>query len=348
MKKARVKLLTIFIILISIINITACNSNKASSGNEDREIIAIDAIDREVKRPASMDKLGVTCRGGATHQLSIFGVSENIVAQPSVDGFPQLLKMYPIYNEVLDPGSFDEVNVEELLKVETDMVFVGVSSKQGNELIEDAGIPTFTMFIGTAQSDTVIREFENVGKILGNEKRSDELIKYWDEKLEMVKNLVDKVPQNERKKVHYAGEQITNASGGKGWGNSLIIGSGGIDVAEEIIKGAKGSEISVEQVIGWDPDVIVTQKRPSGIASIINDERIQDLDVIKKKEVYSFPIGGFWWDRPSPEAPLGFMWLAKTLYPEYTEKIDLKKETKEFFNKFYDYKLSDEEYEGFF
>ncbi len=49
--------------------------------------------------------------------------------------------------------------------------------------------------------------------------------------------------------------------------------------------------------------------------------------------MHQVPIGAFWWDRPSPEAPLGFMWMATTLYPEYTKDIDLKKETKEFYKK---------------
>ena len=101
----------------------------------------------------------------------------------------------------------------------------------------------------------------------------------------------------------------------------------------------------MEQIIGWDPDVIVTQKA-GRTASIINDERIQDLDVIKNNEVYSFPIGGFWWDRPSPEAPLDLCGWQNTI-PEYTKGIDLKKETKEFYSTFYDYQLSDEEYESF-
>ncbi|HZK37883.1 MAG TPA: ABC transporter substrate-binding protein, partial [Clostridia bacterium] len=227
MVKTKSKILIGIMALILIVTITACNSSEVGSGNNDKEIIAIDAIDREVKRPESMDRLSVTCQGGATHQLSILGASENIVAQTSMAGFPQLLKMYPRYKEVLDPGSFDEVNVEELLKVETDMAFVGIISIKGNELIEDAGIPTFTMFIGSAEIDTARKEFENVGKILGNEKRANELIEYWDEKLEMVEKLVDKVPQDERKKVYYAGEEITSASSGK-WGHSLIVGSGGI------------------------------------------------------------------------------------------------------------------------
>lgn len=44
----------------------------------------------------------------------------------------------------------------------------------------------------------------------------------------------------------------------------------------------------------------------------------------------------------------GFMWLAQTLYPDYTKDIDLKKETKYFFSEFYNYDVSDEEYASFF
>ena len=78
------------------------------------------------------------------------------------------------------------------------------------------------------------------------------------------------------------------------------------------------------------------------------DQRIQQMPAIENREVYVAPTGGFWWDRPSPEAPLAFMWLATTLYPEYTENIDLKAETRDYFARFYDYDLPDAEYEAFF
>ena len=80
----------------------------------------------------------------------------------------------------------------------------------------------------------------------------------------------------------------------------------------------------------------------------MSDERIQNMAAITQGEVYKCPTGAFWWDRPSPESPLFLMWLAKTLYPEYTQDIDLKGETKAFFQQFYQYDLSDEEYESFF
>ena len=146
-----------------------------------------------------------------------------------------------------------------------------------------------------------------------------------------------RVPEEERKVVYYTGKTITKASASD-WG-----GSGGVCALEETPKG----EIGVEQVMRIDPDIIVTQQG-NGTADILEDPRIQDLKAVKNKAVHECPIGAFWWDRPSPESPLGFMWLAKLLYPDYTREIDLEKETREFFREFYRYELTDEEYRSFF
>jgi iron complex transport system substrate-binding protein len=68
---------------------------------------------------------------------------------------------------------------------------------------------------------------------------------------------------------------------------------------------------------------------------------------VRENAVYRCPVGAFWWDRPSPEAILGIMWLAKTLYPSACADVDIKGETDSFFRRFYGYNLSDEEYEAF-
>ncbi|BBO93397.1 hypothetical protein [Desulfosarcina ovata] len=64
--------------------------------------------------------------------------------------------------------------------------------------------------------------------------------------------------------------------------------------------------------------------------------------------LFACPIGTFWWDRPSPEAILGILWLAKTLYPRQMEAMSIKTETKRFFSRFYHYALSDAEFNAFF
>lgn len=359
MKKA----LPLILILLMILILASCAQTKGdaaalSGGPEDpgapaetvKATSVEDALGRQVAIPDVMDRVAVTCQGGTTHQISVMGASDKITAQPSMAKFPMLFKIFPQFSNVIDGGSFDNVNIEELMKAAPDMIFVGITAEKGNKQLVEAGFDTFTMYIGSADVENQLKEFMMTGTLLGNPERARQLVDYYNEKVFMVQEMVSKVPEAEQKAVYYvSGGKITSASSGV-WGDSLITAAGGINVTKEYAAGAKGSEISVEQVMEWNPDVIVTQKGNGNenLEGILGDARITDLNAMQKHQVHQFPIGAFWWDRPSPEAPLGVMWLAKTLYPEYTKDIDLEKETKEFYKTFYDYDLSDGDYDSFF
>ena len=65
--------------------------------------------------------------------------------------------MLPGFADVPDVGSFDEVNVEEILKLEPDVVIASVSSEKGNKKIEEAGIPVVTVLTGRADIEGLKR-----------------------------------------------------------------------------------------------------------------------------------------------------------------------------------------------
>ncbi|WP_303869703.1 ABC transporter substrate-binding protein [Acetobacterium wieringae] len=340
--KRIVALLVLSLALVLVV-LSGCSATKAeSTATTPKSTAIIDAAGREITFPEKIEKIAITCNGGTTHEVAIFGGADMIVAQPSMAKFPQLLKMYPQFNNVTNAGSFDDINIEQLMGTEPDIVLVGVTSKKGNALIEEAGMPTYTMLIGSAGIDSLKQEFLNLGHMMNNDKKAEALVKHWDDTLDDLDKLIAKIPESERKSVYYTGQVITKANNGA-WGRSWIEGSGGINAIPTDTTG----DISVEQVMEWNPDVIITQGG-NGTADLLGDTRIQDMNAIKNSQVYECPIGGFWWDRPSPESTLGFLWLAKTLYPDYTKNIDLKKETKDFFKEFYEYDLSDAEYESFF
>lgn len=317
-------------------------SSTAAVSSAPEHRVVIDAVGREVEIPDKLERLAITCQGGTHQELTILGASDRIVAMPSTKRFPQLEKMFPEYPNILDAGSFDDVNIEEMVKAAPDFIFVGQSAKEGNAKLEEAGFPVYNMLIGWADIDSLKQEFLNVGMILGSEEKAQRLVDYWDEKIAMVEDAVSKVPEDQRKVVYYCGSEITKANS-TGWTWPLIETSGGICALPADTNG----DVTVEDVLKWDPDVIITQGK-TNTDELKQDERIQTMTAIQNGAVYQCPIGAFWWDRPSPESPLAFMWLAKTLYPSYTEHIDLKQETKEFFQEFYQYTLSDEEYETFF
>jgi len=118
-------------------------------------------------------------------------------------------------------------------------------------------------------------------------------------------------------------------------------------VADVPLKGGKGmSLVSIEQVLQWDPDLILTwNDRQEGAYKIITtDPKWQNIKAVKNKEVYQIPHGPFnWFDRPpSVNRILGVKWLAHLLYPEVFS-YDIYRETREFYKKFYHYELSEED-----
>ena len=308
-----------------------------------------DITGKDVCIPPKIDKIAITCYGGASQEIALFMGADAIVAQPDVDRFQQFTNVYPRLKNVTSVGTFNDVNLEYLLKLNPDIVFAGVTSGVTNNRIEEMNIPVFTLGIGKHNIHTLLEEFLHVGKILNKEQKAKELVKYWHAKINLIETRVSSIKPSKRKRVFY-----TSGSGGlssenkNGWGNEFIRASGGINVASELK--TKGS-ISSEILLTWDPDIIITStnKTPHGPTSdITKNIAFKNLSAVKNKTVYNAPIGTFWWDRPSPESILGIIWLSKILYPEVMKDIDLKQETKNFYKKFYGYALTDKEYEGFF
>lgn len=308
---------------------------------------AEDFTQKRVMPAKTKEKIAITCYGGAVQQIALFLGEDAIIAHPGAQRFPFFEKLYPKLAKKPTIGTFNDVNFETLLKVKPDLLFAGVTSLKTNARIEALGIPLFTLGIGRHTVDSLLHEFQQVGIFLGREKKANALISYWSQQLQ---NLEDKLPgKAHRKKVLYVNGSHTISSEGKGWwGDDFITHAGGINIAETLqIKG----DISSELLLAFDPDVIIISNNKNfrtSPESLLTNPKYQNLKAVKTGEVYLSPVGGFWWDRPSPESILGILWLAKVLYPEEMQAIDLKAETKTFFRDFYNYRLREKEYQSFF
>ena len=96
-------------------------------------------------------------------------------------------------------------------------------------------------------------------------------------------------------------------------------------------------KISPEQLIKWNPDLIIVTQYASGITpeQILADERLRGINAIKNKQVFWFPSKLNSWDNPTPQAVLGIKWLAKKIHPDKFRNIDIEKEANNFFTMFY-------------
>jgi ABC-type Fe3+-hydroxamate transport system substrate-binding protein len=119
-----------------------------------------------------------------------------------------------------------------------------------------------------------------------------------------------------------------------------ITYAGGINAAAEGLEGNLQT-ISMEQVLVWDPDVLITGRPQSQVDEIMADPAWSTLKAVKSGRVYSNPRGVFAWDRYGVEAALQPQWCAKVLYPELFEDFDMAAELKAFYLRFFGYALSD-------
>jgi len=115
----------------------------------------------------------------------------------------------------------------------------------------------------------------------------------------------------------------------------MMARAGAMNVAAATVKGYK--QVSLEQVIAWDPQVIFVQDRyPEVVGQIVSDPNWQSIDAVKNHRVYLMPEYAKAWGYPMPEAmAIGELWMAKKLYPQKFTDIDMQKQADAYYQRFY-------------
>lgn len=107
-----------------------------------------------------------------------------------------------------------------------------------------------------------------------------------------------------------------------------------------------GNEIDLEQLLLWNPDIILFA--PDSIyATVGSDPAWQQINAIKNGAYYEVPFGPYNWMGfpPSVQRYLGMMWMAQLLYPD-TAQYDLYTEVAEYFKLFYHSDLTQAQYDA--
>jgi iron complex transport system substrate-binding protein len=186
------------------------------------------------------------------------------------------------------------------------------------------------------------------GEVLGPSEsaRAAEWIRYFDDNIRRVTAVTSRIPAAERPKVlHTATGTILTIDGVKTVVDDWIGVAGGVNAATVV---SNARPVGMEQIAAWNPDVIIVGTAPNeeNRRAILNDPRWSHIKAVQSGRVYVNPSGVYLWDRHSAEAALQVLWAAKTLHPGRFADLDLKKETKAFYAKFFSYTLTDADYDS--
>lgn len=328
---------TFLFINFSIVNLTVAG-----------DTIVVDQVGRKVavtdkvKRVVSLSPEGtrvVIALGAADKLVGVGSYSQRAI-------FSQYSEVFPWGKELPNVGKLTGPNMELIVSLNPDVILGGWSyPPEATSLIQEkTGIPAVCVYTNKTIEGT-FKEIETIGKIIGKEKEAKKLIAYLDKKIDKVKEVVSQIPESEKRKVYLSfwGEitktpvlyEPVDIAGGINAASSVARGAGGWG------KGRWGAKVSTEQILDWNPDVILVHRSGSkkapkasvSIEKVISEPALKLTNAVKNGRVYYTPGMICGWDHPRLFTEI--LYMAKLFYPDRFKELDVAKEADKIFKRFY-------------
>ena len=266
---------------------------------------------------------------------------------------PEFSRFMPEIDSLPTPGDLTEVNIESLLAIHPQVVFVAnYAPAEMIQQIQNAGIPVVAVSLRQdaagqqnkmnptmgdeeqAYNEGLKQGIRLIADVVGRKPQGEDLIHYVFTAREKFNAPVANIPADKKVRVYMANPNLMTYGSGKYTG-LMMNHAGALNVAATSVKGAR--QVALEQVLQWNPQVIFVQDRyPQVVTEIQNDPNWQGIDAVKNHRVWLMPEYAKAWGYPMPEAlAIGELWMAKKLYPEAYKNVDVNAQAQDYYQRFY-------------
>ena len=343
------KWLAMLLAVVMVLSLAACGT-QSSPQTDDTTRVFTDSVGREVEVPAQIDKVALS---GPMAQIVLFalcpdklvGVSNawSTEAEQYLDEkyftMPEIGQLY---------GGKGELNPETLLQSGAQIV-IDVGEPKGSiaedldALQEQTGIPFVHI---TATTETTGDAYRMLGDLLNMKDEAETLAAYCEKVYDRTVSIAGSV---EKANVLYVtGDMGQNViAAGSYHAEILDLLTNNLAVVDEPSSKGTGNEVSMEQILTWDPDVVIFA--PESIYDTVADDAAwQSVTAIKNGAYYEVPFVPYNWMGfpPSVQRYLGMMWLSKVLYPDATAEYDLFSDVQEYYKLFYHCDLTQAQFDA--
>ncbi|WP_321990960.1 ABC transporter substrate-binding protein [Marispirochaeta aestuarii] len=277
-----------------------------------RRVAVPSSVERVVTIPIPAASMMIAIDGGTDRLVGMHPKSKSALEEGILrEFFPEALD---IRSDVVGNGFMP--NVETLLQVDPQLVFQwGHLGADVTDPLENAGINTALLLYGNQEYlEGWIQAF---GTVLGREEKAQRILDWHQATLEEIRGAMEAVPQDEKPRVLYFLRYLSSKSvAAQGTYNDFYLNlAGAVNPAGDM---KSFPEISEEQIIAWDPEIILLNGFESDLspADVYGNEKLADVSAVKNHKVYKVPLGGYRWDPPNQESPLMWKWLAMVFHPE--------------------------------
>jgi len=190
--------------------------------------------------------------------------------------------------------------------------------------------------------DETVAAIRQVGAILGVIERAELLAQRTEAIFEEIERVARAVPAAEHARVYLARRANGLETGNRGSINTEIIErAGGVNVVDAGRENGGLVNVSLEQILRWNPDTIITtdgnfiQQAKAGTAWA-------DVDAVRRGRIFLSPGLPYGWidAPPSVNRVLGLQWLGRLFFPDKF-KGDIRDDARRFYELFYQVEVTD-------
>jgi iron complex transport system substrate-binding protein len=310
-----------------------------------------DSLGREVEVSTNLTRVALS---GPLTQLVLFALCPDRLVGLATAWSPEaeefLATEYynlPILGQLY--GGTGTLNLEEIAATGAQVIIDVGETKDSmvqdmDNLQDQLGIPTVHIDAYTASMGDAYRK---LGELLGMEDEAEVLGAYCDEIYANTLSIVSEVGESGKANLLYClGDAGINVIARGSYHAEVIdLLANNLAAVENPSSRGTGNEVDLEQILLWNPDVILFA--PNSIYSTVGSNTDwADVAAIENGHYYEVPYGPYnWMGFPvSVQRYLGMIWLAQLLYPDVAQ-YDIYQEVSEYFELFYHCDITIEQYD---
>jgi iron complex transport system substrate-binding protein len=256
---------------------------------------------------------------------------------PSVRNLPEIGRL---------TGRGGTMSLEAVLALKPDLIvdFGSVAPTYvslADRVQAQTGIPYVLLDGQFANTGTALRL---LGEMLGVGERSERLARYAEETLGAADRAAASVPAERRPRVYLArGPRGLETARGGSLSAEIIERAGAVNVVDTGQEVGSLFNASLEQILGWNPDTIVTLDR-NFFDSVRTSDVWGQVGAVRRGRVFLSPSLPYGWidSPPSLNRLIGLQWMTRLLFPGVSSD-SIRDVARDFYRLFYQVELSEAE-----
>lgn len=233
--------------------------------------------------------------------------------------FPELAE------DVTQIGKGKNINYETVVKLAPDLAILPERFAFMVEEFKNVGIDALVALSSEESFSSLMNSLELMGSILDEEERAAQIVAMMQDIIDSVKKATSGVAEEDKPSVMFMGSSsLLSVATDSLIQTEIIQAAGGVNAVKGLDVKGDFAEVSAEQIVGWNPDIIwIPQYASYTIDDVLNHEAFKNLNAVKNGAVYQFPSALEPWDYPTASCVLGLVWGASNLHPDKYSVSDM-------------------------